>query len=142
MNKVALSTLFLCLFSIAASTPVLADTESFKLFLPAILAAHSQAPDEKGDEDLVSTGNFIKDFKLAINGLEPSRFSLSTVADRYNQMGYNARVCTQVSYYHLSGGPFDKVIINGTIYDVLVIERTPVRWNFGPFSVDNRGQCI
>ena len=144
MNKVVIYTLAFCVFFICTSSQAFARQELMNIYLPAFIGNNqvSQDADEDDDNGLTSTGDFQKDYKLAIAGIEPSRFSLKTVADRYNEMGYTARVCIQVSYYHLNGGPFDKIIVNGTIYDILVIEQPPVRWNFGPFRVDNRGQCI
>jgi hypothetical protein len=149
MKKIVFWDVFLGVLLIGALSQAFAESGSMNVYLPAIIVKSNSdevggGDDGGGDRDggLKSTGNFLKDFKLAIAGLEPSRFSLSTVADRYNEMGYRATVCKQVSYYHLTGGPFDKVIVDGTIYDVLVIEQTPKRWNPGPFSVDNIGQCI
>lgn len=152
MKKIVIWNVLFCILLACSSSQVFAESESglMDVFLPAILASNigDKGNDDRGNDDdgndggLESTGNFLEDFKLAIAGLAPSRFSLSTVAGRYNEMGYRATVCKQVSYYHLTGGPFDKVIVDGTIYDVLVIEQTPKRWNHGPFRMDNRGQCI
>ncbi|WP_319549700.1 hypothetical protein [Desulfogranum marinum] len=116
-------------------------------YLPAILAAsvEKKNKNEAGTKNdavtLRTTGNFLLDYNQAIEGLPPDRFSLYEVVRRYNEMQYNASVCHQVSYYHLAGGPFDKIIINNKLYDILVIESLPKRWNHGPFSMDNTGQC-
>ncbi len=146
MRKIGIGSLLFIVFFIFTNTLALAESENdesviLKMYLPGMIL-RNVVQHADNIEVYTSTGNFVTDFQQAISGVVASRFNLSIVVDRFNEMGYSASVCTQVSYYHLGGGPFDKIIVNGSIYDVMVIEEPPVRWNWAPFSVDNRGQCI
>lgn len=137
------------IFLLTSAPMVLAANHfSTTVYLPAILAAGVQKEKRNNaatlvstSKKLLSTGNFLLDYNQAIQGLTPDRFSLEEVVRRYNEMNYNALVCKQVSYYHLDGGPFDKIILDNKLYDILVIESMPKRWNHGPFSMDYHGQC-
>ena len=143
MNKVVIYSLAFCVFFICTSSQAFARQELMNIYLPAFIGNNqvSQDADEDDDNGLTSTGDFQKDYKLAIAGIEPSRFSLDGCYTAPCSRVHRQTTSKPVSYYHLNGGPFDKIIVNGTIYDILVIEQPPVRWNFGPFRVDNRGQC-